>query len=47
MKAAQDAGLELPLVQTVAERLTVGAEQHGDEDLAATYLLSATSPAGP
>jgi 3-hydroxyisobutyrate dehydrogenase len=40
-KAAADAGLDLPVVKAIAERLTVGAEEHGDEDLAATYLVSA------
>jgi hypothetical protein len=28
-------------VEAIAERLTAGSEEHGDEDLAATYLVSA------
>jgi 3-hydroxyisobutyrate dehydrogenase len=40
--AAHDAGLDLPLVETIAERLAAGAAEHGDEDLAATFLSSAT-----
>ena len=47
VKAAQGAGLDLPLVQTVAQRLTAGAAEHGDEDLAATYLLSTSLRAAP
>jgi 3-hydroxyisobutyrate dehydrogenase len=50
--AAKDAGLiaevagrqraDLPLLQTIAERLAEGVEAgHGDEDMAATYRLSA------
>ncbi len=54
--AAKDAGLaqqaierydlDLPLLELVRERLRQGAEEHGDEDLAATYLTSA-SPVKP
>ena len=40
-KAAQDAGLDLVLVETIAERLTAGSDEHGDKDMAATYLVSA------
>jgi 3-hydroxyisobutyrate dehydrogenase len=40
-KAAEEAGLDLPLVKTIAERLTAGSQEHGEEDLAATYLVSA------
>jgi 3-hydroxyisobutyrate dehydrogenase len=40
-KAAADSGLDLPVVKAIAQRLTAGSEQHGDEDLAATYLVSA------
>ena len=47
VKAAEDAGLDLPLVQTVAQRLSAGSDEHGDEDLAATYLSSATPRAAP
>jgi 3-hydroxyisobutyrate dehydrogenase len=40
-KAAHDAGLDLPLVETIAQRLASASEDHGDEDLAATFLTSA------
>jgi 3-hydroxyisobutyrate dehydrogenase len=39
--AAEQAGLSLPLVDAIAGRLTEGAEEYGDQDLAATYLTSA------
>jgi 3-hydroxyisobutyrate dehydrogenase len=40
--AASEAGADLPLNMTVAERLAAGVEAgHGDEDMAATYRLSA------
>lgn len=39
-QAAEDHGLDLPLVGTIAERLTHGAREHGDEDFSATYLTS-------
>jgi 3-hydroxyisobutyrate dehydrogenase len=38
--AAAEAGLDLPLVTTIADRLAAGAEQHGDEDMSATFLTS-------
>jgi 3-hydroxyisobutyrate dehydrogenase len=41
--AAREAGLDLPLVRTVHERMREGAERHGDRDMAATYLTSAPS----
>jgi 3-hydroxyisobutyrate dehydrogenase len=40
-QAAKDADLNLPLVEAIAERLTAGSEEHGDADMAATYLVSA------
>jgi 3-hydroxyisobutyrate dehydrogenase len=40
-EAAQAAGLDLPLIETIAERMTEGAEEHGDHDMSATYLTSA------
>jgi 3-hydroxyisobutyrate dehydrogenase len=40
-QAAKDADLDLPLVAAIAERLTAGSEEHGDADMAATYLVSA------
>ena len=39
--AAEKAGLKLPMLEAIAQRLTEGADQYGDEDLAATYLVSA------
>jgi 3-hydroxyisobutyrate dehydrogenase len=39
-KAADEAGLNLPLVAAIAERLTAGSDEHGDKDMAATYLVS-------
>lgn len=38
--AGQAAGLELPMLEAIRRRLGEAAEEHGDEDLAATYLLS-------
>jgi 3-hydroxyisobutyrate dehydrogenase len=40
-EAAERVGLDLALVNTLAARISQAAEQHGDEDLAATYLVSA------
>jgi 3-hydroxyisobutyrate dehydrogenase len=41
VEAAKDTGLDLPLVETIANRMTIGADEHGDQDLAATFLLGA------
>ena len=41
--AAKDAGLDLPLIDTVRDRMREGIEEHGDKDMSATYLTS--SPA--
>jgi 3-hydroxyisobutyrate dehydrogenase len=40
-ESAQGHGLDLPVVETIAERLTEGAAEHGDQDFSATYLTSA------
>jgi len=40
-QAADDRGLDLPLIETIARRLAQGAKEHGDEDFCATYLTSA------
>ena len=40
-EAAERHDLELPLLEVVAERLAEGVANHGDEDVAATYLTSA------
>jgi 3-hydroxyisobutyrate dehydrogenase len=39
--AAGAAQLDLPLVEAIAARLTAGSDEHGDKDMAATYLISA------
>lgn len=38
--AAQRRDLELPMLDAIAQRMTEGAEEHGDKDMAATYLTS-------
>jgi 3-hydroxyisobutyrate dehydrogenase len=40
-KAADEFGLDLPLVKAIADRMAAASAEHGDEDLAATYLVSA------
>jgi 3-hydroxyisobutyrate dehydrogenase len=42
-EAAARHHLELPLVALVRDRLAAAAEQHGDEDVAAAFLVSAPS----
>ncbi|HVT71196.1 MAG TPA: NAD(P)-dependent oxidoreductase [Trebonia sp.] len=39
-RAAEESGLDLPLVETIARRLAEGAKEHGDKDFSATYLTS-------
>jgi 3-hydroxyisobutyrate dehydrogenase len=40
--AADEAGVDAPLIRTIAKRFAEGVEAgHGDEDMAATYRLSA------
>ncbi|PZS26731.1 MAG: 3-hydroxyisobutyrate dehydrogenase [Pseudonocardiales bacterium] len=47
LAAVADAGLEIPILQAVVQRLRdVEAAGHGDEDLAATYSLG-SHPRGP
>lgn len=38
--AAQRHHLQLPMLDAIARRMTEGAEEHGDKDMAATYLTS-------
>jgi 3-hydroxyisobutyrate dehydrogenase len=38
--AAKKRDLDLPVLSAIARRMTEGAEQHGDKDMAATYLTS-------
>jgi 3-hydroxyisobutyrate dehydrogenase len=40
-EAASSHGLNLPLFHTIAERMTEGAREHGEEDMSATYFTSA------
>jgi 3-hydroxyisobutyrate dehydrogenase len=43
LAAAEEAGLELPMLAAIGERMAAAAEEHGDEDLAAVYLASSPS----
>jgi 3-hydroxyisobutyrate dehydrogenase len=43
LAAAEEAGLELPMLAAIRERMAAVAEAHGDEDLAAVYLASSPS----
>ncbi|MFL5907333.1 MAG: NAD(P)-dependent oxidoreductase [Solirubrobacterales bacterium] len=48
MEAVERHDLELPMLDVIQARLDEAAKQHGDEDMAATYLASAPKqPAGP
>jgi 3-hydroxyisobutyrate dehydrogenase len=40
-QSAEDADLDLPLVETIAARLTAASDEHGEKDMAATFLASA------
>ncbi len=40
-EAAARRDLDLPLLQTISRRMAEGAEEHGEQDLSATYLTSA------
>jgi 3-hydroxyisobutyrate dehydrogenase len=39
-RAAEERGLDLPLIEAVASRFADAAREHGDKDLSATYLMS-------
>jgi 3-hydroxyisobutyrate dehydrogenase len=43
LDAAEEAGLELPMLAAIRKRMAAVAEEHGDEDLAAVYLASSSS----
>lgn len=45
VEAAREAGLELPMLEANAEHVARAAEEHGDADLAATYLAIASREA--
>jgi 3-hydroxyisobutyrate dehydrogenase len=38
--AAESHGLDLPVLEAVADRLADGAKEHGEKDFSATYLIS-------
>jgi 3-hydroxyisobutyrate dehydrogenase len=38
--AAARCGLDLPLITTIRRRLDAGAQEHGDEDMSATFLTA-------
>jgi 3-hydroxyisobutyrate dehydrogenase len=42
-EAAERHDLELPLLAAVRDRLAEGVDEHGDEDMAATFATSAKS----
>ena len=46
-EAAKRADLDLPVLAAIAQRLTEGAEHHGDKDMAATYLTATRPPLTP
>jgi 3-hydroxyisobutyrate dehydrogenase len=39
-RAAREHGLDLPLVEAIADRFAMAAKEHGDKDFSATYLTS-------
>jgi 3-hydroxyisobutyrate dehydrogenase len=39
-ESAERHDLDLPMLRAIAQRMTAGAEEHGDKDMAATYLTS-------
>lgn len=43
LDAAKEAGLELPMLAAIRERMVAAAREHGDDDLAAVYLASSPS----
>jgi 3-hydroxyisobutyrate dehydrogenase len=43
-QAAEDTGLEMPVMEAIARRLADGAKEYGDMDFCATYLTSAPKP---
>lgn len=45
-ESAVQHGLDLPVLDAIAERLSEGAMEHGDEDVSATYLTSTPRDVG-
>jgi 3-hydroxyisobutyrate dehydrogenase len=43
-QAAEEHGLDLPMVEAIAARMTAASDDYGDEDLSATFLASAPTP---
>jgi 3-hydroxyisobutyrate dehydrogenase len=41
VEAAEAHGLDLPMLRAIRDRMAEGAEEHGDKDMAATFLTSA------
>jgi 3-hydroxyisobutyrate dehydrogenase len=41
--AAKRRHLDLPVLSAIAQRMTAGAQEHGDKDMAATYLTSTST----
>jgi 3-hydroxyisobutyrate dehydrogenase len=44
-ESAKRHDVDVPLFGVIRERMAEGAKEHGDEDMAATYLTSAPSAA--
>jgi 3-hydroxyisobutyrate dehydrogenase len=42
--AAKDAGLDLPMLEAIHKRMAEAARDHGNEDMAATFLASRPPP---
>jgi 3-hydroxyisobutyrate dehydrogenase len=42
-ESASRHGMDLPLFHTIAQRMTEGAREHGEEDMSATYFTSAAA----
>ncbi len=45
-ESARARGVQLPLFATIAQRMTAGAQQHGEQDMIATYLTATGGEAG-
>ncbi|HET9074813.1 MAG TPA: NAD(P)-dependent oxidoreductase [Solirubrobacteraceae bacterium] len=43
VESLQERGLDLPLIEVIEQRLRSAVDEHGDDDIAATYLTSARS----
>jgi 3-hydroxyisobutyrate dehydrogenase len=41
VQSARDRGLDLPVLEAISERMQQAVPEHGDEDLSATFLMSA------